>query len=54
MIRQKLTGKQLFKVLDKICKEESFVMRDDYKGYNILNNKDYVRLTVNHKWDNLV
>lgn len=48
---KKLTGKQLFAVLDKVCKNNTLVMTDDYRGYNILNypNKNnFVRLSVNH------
>jgi len=48
---KKLTGKQLLSVLDKVCKDNTIVMTDDYKGYNILNypNKNnFIRLSVNH------
>lgn len=48
---QKLTGKQLFKILDKVCKDNTTVMTDDFSGYNFLNRENankYVRLTVNH------
>lgn len=48
---QKLTGKQLFKILDKVCKDNTTVMTDDFSGYNFLDRENinkYVRLTVNH------
>lgn len=48
---QKLTGKQLFKILDKVCKDNTMVMTDDFSGYNFLDSENinkYVRLTVNH------
>lgn len=48
---QKLTGKQLFKVLDKICKPNTKVMTDQFSGYNILdkeNDKNFIRLQVDH------
>lgn len=48
---RKLTGKQLLSVLDKVCKDNTIVMTDDYKGYNILNyphKNNFVRLSVNH------
>jgi transposase-like protein len=48
---QKLTGKQLFKILDKVCKDNTTVMTDDFSGYNFLDHENinkYVRLTVNH------
>lgn len=46
-----LSGKQLFKILDSVCKNETVVLTDDFKGYNILDHKNknnFVRLTVNH------
>lgn len=48
---QKLTGKQLFKILDKVCKDNTTVMTDDFSSYNFLDRENinkYVRLTVNH------
>ena len=48
---QKLTGKQLFKILDKVCKDNTTIMTDDFSGYNFLDRENvnkYVRLTVNH------
>ena len=48
---QKLTGKQLLKVLDEVCKEETTVVSDDFKGYNILDkktDKKYIHVSVNH------
>lgn len=48
---QQLTGKQLFSVLNKVCKGGNKVMTDQYSGYNILdgeNEKNLVRLKVDH------
>lgn len=48
---KKLTGKQLFKVLDKVCKPNTKVMTDQFSGYNILdkeNVKNFIRLQVDH------
>ena len=48
---KKLTGKELLSVLDKVCKDNTIVMTDDYTGYNILNyphKNNFIRLSVNH------
>ena len=46
---QKLSGKQLLAVLDKVCKDGTTVASDDFSGYNILNHmKQYFHVTVNH------
>ncbi|KAA6338549.1 hypothetical protein EZS27_013462 [termite gut metagenome] len=48
---KQLTGKQLFKVLNKICKDNTTVMTDQFSGYNILdkeNEKNFIRLKVDH------
>ena len=51
---QKLSGKQLLKVLDDACKKGTTVMTDQYSGYNILNagskenKKEFIRIMVNH------
>ena len=48
---KKLSGKQLISVLDSICKNETIVVTDDFRGYDILNKKTekgYVRFVVNH------
>ncbi|MDR1443424.1 MAG: IS1595 family transposase, partial [Treponema sp.] len=46
---QKLTGKQLLEVIDKVTADGTTVVTDDFSGYNILNKKEkYVHLTVNH------
>ncbi|MDR1696324.1 MAG: IS1595 family transposase [Endomicrobium sp.] len=47
---QTLTGKQLFKILDTVCKDDTIVMTDDFSSYNILdrNPDKFLRLTVNH------
>lgn len=48
---KKLTGKELLSVLDKVCKDNTIVMTDDYTGYNILNyphTNNFIRLSVNY------
>ena len=48
---KQLSGKQLFNVLKKVCKDGTTVMTDQFKGYNILNHpneKNLVRIMVNH------
>ena len=52
---QKLTGKQLLKVLNDACKEGTVVMTDQYSGYNVIdegraeNTKNFIRIMVNHE-----
>ena len=48
---KQLTGKQLFNVLKKVCKDGVTVMTDQYSGYNILdkeNEKNFIRVKVDH------
>jgi hypothetical protein len=48
---QKITGKQLLSILDKVCKNETTVVSDDFTGYKILDKKTenkFLHLTVNH------
>ena len=48
---KQLSGKQLFNVLKKVCKDNTTVMTDQFSGYNILNHpneKNLVRIMVNH------
>ena len=50
---KQLTGKQLFKVLAKVCKDNTIVMTDQFSAYNILDNKkenskNFIRLQVDH------
>ena len=48
---KQLTGKQLFNVLKKVCKDGTTVMTDQYSGYNILdkeNEKNFIRVKVDH------
>ncbi|KAA6312503.1 hypothetical protein EZS27_036577, partial [termite gut metagenome] len=48
---KQLIGKQLFKVLNKVCKDNTTVMTDQFSGYNILdieNEKNFIRLKVDH------
>lgn len=52
---QKLTGKQLLKVLNDACKEGTTVITDQYSGYNVIdegrveNTKNFIRIMVNHE-----
>jgi len=48
---QQLSGKQLFKILDTVCKDDTIIFTDDFTGYNILDKKhdnNFFRLKVNH------
>jgi transposase-like protein len=48
---QKLTGRQLLAILDKVCKDGTTVASDDFRGYCILDRgtaNDFVHVTVNH------
>lgn len=48
---KQLTGKQLFSVLKKVCKDNTTVMTDQFRGYNILdhkNEKNFVRIKIDH------
>lgn len=48
---KQLSGKQLFNVLKKVCKDNTIVMTDQFSGYNILNHPNemnLVRIMVNH------
>ena len=48
---RKLSGKQLFSVLETVCKNDTVIMTDDFKGYDILNrpnSSNFIRLSVNH------
>lgn len=48
---KQLSGKQLFNVLKKVCKDGTTVMTDQFSGYNILdkkNSKNFIRLQVDH------
>lgn len=50
---KKLTGKQLFNILDSVCKKDATVLTDDFRGYNFMNHKNtnknnYYRISVNH------
>jgi hypothetical protein len=52
---EKLTGKQLFSVLDAVCKEGTTVATDDFSGYNILDKETknkYFHVSVNHSLGN--
>lgn len=50
---KKLTGKQLFNILDSVCKKDATVLTDDFRDYNFMNHKNtnknnYYRISVNH------
>lgn len=48
---RKLTGKQLFNILKKVCKDDTVVVTDQLSAYNILdhsNEKNFVRMKVDH------
>jgi transposase-like protein len=48
---QKLSGKQLLSVLDKVCKDKTVVISDEFTGYNILDKQhknNFVHLAINH------
>ncbi len=48
---KKLSGKQLFNVIKKVCKDNTIIMTDQYSGYNILdkeNDCNFVRLKIDH------
>ena len=48
---KQISGKQLFNVLKKVCKENTLVMTDQLSSYNILNKpneKNLIRLMVDH------
>jgi len=48
---RKLTGKQLFSVLKKVCKDNTTVYTDQLSSYNILdypNEKNFTRIKVDH------
>lgn len=48
---KQLSGKQLFAILKKVCKDGATIMTDQFTGYNILdykNEKNFLRLKVDH------
>jgi hypothetical protein len=46
---QKLTGKQLLSVIEKVTIDGATVVSGDFSGYNILDDKaHFIHLTVNH------
>ena len=48
---KKLTGKQLFNILNKVCKDDTVVMTDQLSSYNILdypNTKNFTRIKLDH------
>lgn len=48
---KQLSGKQLLNILNKVCKDNTTVMTDQFRGYNILdadNEKSLVRIKIDH------
>jgi hypothetical protein len=48
---KRLSGKQLYAILDWVCKEETTVATDDFRSYGILDRKEeekFVHVTINH------
>ena len=48
---KKLTGKQLLNILECVCRNDTIVVTDEFKGYNILDKKDcngMIRLKIDH------
>lgn len=46
---KKLTGKQLLAVLAEVCKNDSIIMTDEFKGYNALKSTKHIHLRVDHQ-----
>ena len=48
---KKLSGKQLLKILDVVCKKDTTVMTDQLSSYGILDgktNKDFIHIRIDH------
>jgi transposase-like protein len=45
---KKLTGIQLLKILDEVCKKNNVVMSDEFSSYNMLKKTDYFHLKIDH------
>lgn len=47
---KKLTGKQLLKIIEQVCKDKTTVISDEFRSYGILDKKDsnFFHLVVNH------
>lgn len=45
---QKLTGKQLIKILEKVASKDSIIMTDEFRSYNLLDKKGYNHQKINH------
>lgn len=48
---KQISGKQLFDILKKVCKDNTTVMTDQFSGYNILdkdNECNFIRLKIDH------
>ncbi len=47
---KKLSGKQLLSIIDRVVKDDSLIISDEFRSYGILDKKDsnYFHFTVNH------
>ncbi len=45
---KRLSGNQLLGILNEIAKEKLTVVSDEFRGFNILKNKEYIHLVVDH------
>ncbi|MEI7012844.1 IS1595 family transposase [Leptospira licerasiae] len=45
---QKLTGKQLLGILEKVANKDSIIMADEFRPYNILDRRGYEHKRINH------
>lgn len=46
---KKLTGKQLLGILEEAATKNNVIITDEFKGYNLLDYKNYVHLRIDHK-----
>ena len=48
---KKLTGKQLFSILNKVCKKDNgnTVISDEFSGYNVLKGENIYHLRIDHQ-----
>lgn len=45
---KKLTGKQLMGILEEAASKDNIIITDEFKGYNLLDYKDYVHFRIDH------
>jgi len=48
-MKEKLTGKQLFRIIDKVVKKSAIHMTDEFTGYRILDKINLTHLVIDHK-----